>query len=518
MPPTSCRHQNALIAEATEHFDKGCAAIKAGDMEEAITLLAKALELRTEVYGEEDIQCASAYYKYGCALFYKAQDENTIFGKQGQAAVDKQDGGAPPAAGAGSAGDDEGEDCDDDDDDDGADDGADADEGKKGGKGKEPASGGDGDDDEDEEDEDDMELAWKLIENARLCYEEDGNHPIELANVYETLGEINTEHANFEASLEDLGKCLAILETELEEDDRRIAGVLCSMSVAHQLLDDPEKALKGCTRAIGICTARVARLKSSDDEAIAAVCASASGVPGGAAKSEETKDRAVLLAAAKAEMEQIQAGLEDLKAREEELKGLVSEDASTRDQIKKAFAAIGGMGGMMGGAVGGGAAGAAGAGSSAGGAAAAAAAAAAAVESNGFAAPQLKTAAQVVTQTVRKKEPKRVAPMQQAAAPVAPAGSSAAAAAAAFSAMAPKSSRSLEDMMGDGGGSGNGGTTTTIGFGAQAAPAAPVAAAPAAAPVVAPAAPAVKKAKIAPVAATPGGEQKENAPNGCPQQ
>ena len=90
MPPTSCRHQNALIAEATEHFDKGCAAIKAGDMEEAITLLAKALELRTEVYGEEDIQCASAYYKYGCALFYKAQDENTIFGKQGQAAVDKQ--------------------------------------------------------------------------------------------------------------------------------------------------------------------------------------------------------------------------------------------------------------------------------------------------------------------------------------------------------------------------------------------------------------------------------------------
>ena len=26
---------------------------------------------------------------------------------------------------------------------------------------------------EDDEDEDDMELAWKLIENARLCYEDD---------------------------------------------------------------------------------------------------------------------------------------------------------------------------------------------------------------------------------------------------------------------------------------------------------------------------------------------------------
>ena len=82
-----------------------------------------------------------------------------------------------------------------------------------------------------------MELAWKLIENARLIYEEDGDYPVELANVYETLGEINTEHANFDAALEDLAKCLAILEMELEEDDRRIAGVLCSMSVAHQLLD-----------------------------------------------------------------------------------------------------------------------------------------------------------------------------------------------------------------------------------------------------------------------------------------
>jgi len=30
----------------------------------------------------------------------------------------------------------------------------------------------------------------------------------------------------------------------VREDDRRIAGVLCSMSVAHQLLDEPEKALK----------------------------------------------------------------------------------------------------------------------------------------------------------------------------------------------------------------------------------------------------------------------------------
>ena len=48
------------------------------------------------------------------------------------------------------------------------------------------------------------------------------------------------------------------------------------------------------------------------------------------------------LAAAKAELDQIEAVLGDLTAREEELRGLVSEDNDTREQIKKAFAAIGG--------------------------------------------------------------------------------------------------------------------------------------------------------------------------------
>ena len=461
--------QAALIAEATEAFDKGCAAIKSGDMDEAINLLARALQLRSEVYGEEAIESASAYYKYGCALFYKAQDENTVFGKQAQAAADNKDGVKAAAE------DDEGEDCDD---------GEDEEEEGEGSGSEAGGAKGKGEADEEEEEEDDMELAWNLIENARLIYEEDGDHPIELANVYETLGDINTELSNFADALKDLSKCLAILETELDEDDRRIAGVLCSMSVAHQLLDEPEKALKGCTRAIGICEARIARLKSSDAAAMDAI--RQAGV--------KEEDPAKLLALAKAELDQIQGGLEDLKAREEELKGLVSEDASTREQIKKAFAAIGGM---MGGA------GSAGAGTSAAGGSSGP------TESNGFDAPQLtaRAAAPVnlgvvgrsagaarvtpvptaggvtpvggVQPAPVKKQPKRIVMVPQAAAP-APEGSAAAAAAAAFAAM-------------------------------SAPPAAE---------------PAVKKAKVMPgPAAAPGtsgaaaAEQgKENAPNGCPQQ
>ena len=241
----------AMTVEADESYAKGVAAIKAGNMDDAIELLARALELKVTVHGEQAIECAAAYYRYGCALFYKAQDENTVFGKQAQAQADAKDDAKRKAEAA-----DEGEACDDDED-------------EADGDGE--AKNDDGDDENGEEEEDDMELAWKLVENARLIYEEDETHPIELANCFETLGEMNTEHANFQSALEDLEQCLAILEVELDEDDRRIAGVLLSISVAQQMDDKLEKALKNCTRAVGICEARIKRLKTSDEAAVAAV-------------------------------------------------------------------------------------------------------------------------------------------------------------------------------------------------------------------------------------------------------
>ena len=311
--------KETTAAEATALFDRGIAKIKANEMEEAIEALGKCLELRTAVFGEQAVQTAQAYHKYGCALFYKAQDENTVFGARAQEAADAK----KEADGEGASAD-EGEDVDD----------AAADAPPEGSEeGKE-------EDGEQEGAQDDMELAWEMIEMARLFYEEEleesngeGGHPIELANVYEVLGDINTETSNFKASLEEYSKCLALLEAHVDEDDRRIAGVLCSMSVCQQFEQDPEAALKGVTRAIGILNARIKRLKSSDEAAAEAVNAA---LPPGAPPHDDP------LAVAKTELETIEATIGDLAAREEELRSVCSEDDATREQIKKAFAAIGG--------------------------------------------------------------------------------------------------------------------------------------------------------------------------------
>ena len=99
-------------AEATALFDQGIAKIKANEMDNAIELLGKCLELRTAAFGENAIETAQAYHKYGCALFYKAQDENTVFGARAQEAADAKN----EADAAANDASDEGEDVGDDDD------------------------------------------------------------------------------------------------------------------------------------------------------------------------------------------------------------------------------------------------------------------------------------------------------------------------------------------------------------------------------------------------------------------
>ena len=403
--------KETTAAEATALFDRGIAKIKANEMEEAIEALGKCLELRTAVFGEKAAETAQAYHKYGCALFYKAQDENTVFGARAQEAADAK----KEADGEGASAD-EGEDVGDDDD---ADDAA-ADAPPEGSEeGKE-------EDGEQEGAQDDMELAWEMIEMARLFYEDEleesngeGGHPIELANVYEVLGDINTETSNFKASLEEYSKCLALLEAHVDEDDRRIAGVLCSMSVCQQFEQDPEAALKGVTRAIGILNARVKRLKSSDEAAAEAVVAA---LPPGAPPLSDP------LAVAKTELETIEATIGDLIAREEELRSVCSEDDATREQIKKAFAAIGG--------------------GAPGGEAAPVRNADGSVETIGFDAPRANAGPVTNLGVVgggKKGAPKRIVTQQQqqpgvttvtTSAPPAPAGSANAVAAAAFAAMA----------------------------------------------------------------------------------
>ena len=332
----------------------------AGDVERAIALAARALEAFVRCSGDDDggegdavddVTLARAHAVYGESLFAGARAANAVFGDK--ATEDARVKGTRLE-------DADEEECESERE---GDDGA----------GDANGAGADGEDEEDDEDETDMELAWKMLENARVMFEEDGSAPLELADVLENLGELNTEQSQFEAALTDYNAALVLLETHLDATDRRLASALYSISMAHQLLDANDAALAANTRAIEICEARIAECKAGT----ACVSKGASQNAG-----EQMSPEATMR-----ELEQIMGVAADLKERQEELKELVGADNSTREALKQAFMAIGG------------------------GANAGPASSAVAEESAGFAAPQLTSSLPVQAAPVRvQPAPVRVQP------------------------------------------------------------------------------------------------------------
>ncbi|XWS29349.1 hypothetical protein CRYUN_Cryun24cG0021700 [Craigia yunnanensis] len=60
---------------AYESTAKGSKAFKENDFAEAADCFSRSLEIRVEHHGELAIECLKAYYLYGRALLYKAQEE-----------------------------------------------------------------------------------------------------------------------------------------------------------------------------------------------------------------------------------------------------------------------------------------------------------------------------------------------------------------------------------------------------------------------------------------------------------
>jgi HAT1-interacting factor 1 len=67
--------------------------------------------------------------------------------------------------------------------------------------------GGEGGD-EGEEEESDMELAWKMLETARLIHEKQPGHTVEEADVITTLADISTERGRMTPLREVLGRSI----------------------------------------------------------------------------------------------------------------------------------------------------------------------------------------------------------------------------------------------------------------------------------------------------------------------
>eukprot|EP00271_Cylindrocystis_brebissonii_P005863 TRINITY_DN18205_c0_g2_i1.p1 TRINITY_DN18205_c0_g2~~TRINITY_DN18205_c0_g2_i1.p1 ORF type:complete len:596 (+),score=178.38 TRINITY_DN18205_c0_g2_i1:233-2020(+) len=233
------------VDKASSFFDEGRKALLADDYDKAIELLCEALQIRVKAYGELAPECASAYYLYGKALFYKARSETEAFGATVEN-PDEEEGDEDAEAETGA--------------------GASAGEHANGNGaatngGVEGTGDEEGEEQEEEEEEGDQEIAWKLLETAKVIHKRQGIRTVEEADVIATIADISLEKEDFETCQGDYAEALDILEGLLPPDDRSLAEICFKICYAYGLAGQPKEALAFCRRAIAICDMRLLRLK-----------------------------------------------------------------------------------------------------------------------------------------------------------------------------------------------------------------------------------------------------------------
>ncbi|GAB2223998.1 hypothetical protein Droror1_Dr00004743 [Drosera rotundifolia] len=254
---------------AEELTVKGSVAVKEGDFGEATDCFSRALEIRVAHYGELAPECVNAYYKYGSALLYKAQEEADPFGampkKDTVAEVDPDKGisvesdareesliGSESSAAEQSSGSKQPEE---------ADNGPGEKNEEEGDEGEDEGEGSDADDlGEADEDESDLDLAWKMLDLARAIAEKQSGGTMEKVDILSALAEVALEREDIDTSLSDYLKALSILESLVEPDNRRIAELNFRICLCLEIGSKAEEAIPYCQKAISVCKSRVHRL------------------------------------------------------------------------------------------------------------------------------------------------------------------------------------------------------------------------------------------------------------------
>ncbi|KAK7309244.1 hypothetical protein RJT34_05812 [Clitoria ternatea] len=249
---------------ADELMDKANKAMKENDFAEAADNFSRALEIRVAHYGELAPECVHTYYKYGCALLYKAQEEADPLADVPKKEDESQqgstkDGSVKTSVNAESStasfssiveqdvtSNNQG---------------AGVDDGSTKNDQEEDDNGSDAEDlAEADEDETDLDLAWKMLDIARAIVEKQSVNTVEQVDILSTLADVALEREDFETSLSDYQKALSILEQLVEPDDRKLADLNFRICLCLEVSSKPQEAIPYCQKATSVCKARLHRL------------------------------------------------------------------------------------------------------------------------------------------------------------------------------------------------------------------------------------------------------------------
>ncbi|CAL8326748.1 unnamed protein product [Arctogadus glacialis] len=127
---------------------------------------------------------------------------------------------------------------------------------------------GDGDEtkgsgDEDDEEVGNLQLAWEMLEVAKVIYKRKDTEEGQLlaAQAHLKLGEVSSESGNYSQALEDLQECLRLQQTHLEPDSRLLAETHYQLGLTHTLHCQHGPAIQQLQNAAAVITARLDNLQ-----------------------------------------------------------------------------------------------------------------------------------------------------------------------------------------------------------------------------------------------------------------
>lgn len=333
---TSDGDHEKTLEFADELMEKGVKAMKDSDFGEATECFSRCLEIRVAHYGELAPQCVKAYYKYGCALLEKAQEEADPLGvvpkKEGESQQESADVGsaknvvngesstASNAEQVASLSHQEGA----------------ADDGVSSGKDQEEDNEDSDVEDlaEGDEDETDLDLAWKMLDVARAIIEKQhSGDTMEKVEVLSALAEVALEREDFETSLSDYQNALSTLERLVEPDSRHIAELNFRICLCLEIGSKPEEAIPYCQKAISVCKSRVRRLMIESKSFSGSTASSSASEDQGVQQSSDASKSDSAVTDKQTEIDTLTELCGDLEKKLEDLQQLVSNPRSILGEL-----------------------------------------------------------------------------------------------------------------------------------------------------------------------------------------
>ncbi|XP_026789167.3 nuclear autoantigenic sperm protein isoform X3 [Pangasianodon hypophthalmus] len=242
-----------VAEEAKKLIGTGNRHLVMGDVVSAVSVFQEACAMLAEKYGDTADECGEAFFLCGKSLLELARMENSVLGNalEGVPEESSEKGEKQNDSKIESA--DNLDDAEDDDGDDDDDEEADANAEDKEGE---------------EEEVGNLQLAWEMLEVAKVIYKrkESKEDQLMAAQIFLKLGEVGAESGNYSQALEDFQECLAIQLKHLPPHSRLLAETHYQLGTTFSYTGQYSQAIQHFSSSIKVIESRLAMLQEVIDK------------------------------------------------------------------------------------------------------------------------------------------------------------------------------------------------------------------------------------------------------------